>query len=41
MKKEDIFELGIGTWKINPEDFDKDLESLLYSYKNGQNYLGL
>lgn len=41
MKKEDIFGLGIGTWKINPEDFDKDLESLLYSYKNGQNYLGL
>lgn len=41
MKKEDIFELGIGTWKINPEDFDKDLEALLYSYKNGQNYLGL
>lgn len=41
MKKEDIFELGIGTWKINPEDFDKDLEALLYSYHQGQNYLGL
>ncbi len=41
MQKENIFELGIGTWKINPEDFEKDLEALLYSYKNGQNYLGL
>lgn len=41
MKKEDIFGLGIGTWKIDPEAFDQDLEALLYSYHHGQNYLGL
>jgi len=41
MEKEDIFELGIGTWKINPENFDNDLEALRYSYDHGQNYLGL
>ncbi len=37
MRKEDIFELGMGTWKINPEDFEQDLEALLYSYNHGQN----
>lgn len=41
MKKEDIFKIGIGTWKINCDDFDKDLDALIYSYQKGENYLSL
>lgn len=41
MDKKDIFNIGIGTWKIDPENFEKDLEALKYSYENGQNYLAL
>ncbi len=41
MKKEDIFKIGIGTWKIDCENFDNDLQALIHSYKKGENYLSL
>lgn len=41
MNKNDIFKIGIGTWKIDPENFEKDLEALKYSFELGQNYLPL
>ena len=41
MNKNDIFKIGIGTWKIDPENFEKDLEALKYSFDLGQNYLPL
>ena len=36
-----IFPLGIGTWKIDKDHFDADLEALLTSVSGGQNYLSL
>ena len=41
MDKNDIYKIGIGTWKIDPDNFTKDMEALKYSYENGQNYLAL
>lgn len=41
MNKNDIFKIGIGTWKIDPENFEKDIEALKYSFDKGQNYLPL
>ncbi|MBR0427070.1 MAG: aldo/keto reductase [Clostridia bacterium] len=41
MNKNDICKIGIGTWKIDPENFEKDLEALKYSFDLGQNYLPL
>ena len=41
MNKNDICKIGIGTWKIDPENFEKDLEALNYSFDLGQNYLPL
>ena len=41
MEKNDIFKIGIGTWKVDPENFEKDLEALNYSFELGQNYLPL
>jgi len=41
MDKKDIYKIGIGTWKIDPDNFDKDMEALKYSFVNGQNYLAL
>ena len=41
MNKNDIFKIGIGTWKIDPDNFGKDIEALKYSYELGQNYLPL
>ena len=41
MNKNDIFKIGIGTWKIDPDNFEKDLEGLKYSFEKGQNYLPL
>ena len=41
MKKENIFKIGIGTWKIDCENFDNDLQALIHSYKKGENYLSL
>lgn len=36
-----LFPIGIGTWKINYENFSNDIDALLYSYRKGQNYLSL
>ena len=41
MNKNEIFKIGIGTWKVDPENFEKDLEALKYSFELGQNYLPL
>lgn len=41
MDKNDIFKIGIGTWKVDPDNFEKDIEALKYSYEIGQNYLPL
>ncbi len=41
VNKNDIFELGIGTWKIDYENIENDMESLIHSYNLGQNYLSL
>ena len=41
MNKNDIFKIGIGTWKVNPDEFEKDLEALKFSFELGQNYLPL
>ena len=41
LNKKDLCKIGIGTWKIDPDNFDNDLKGLLYSYNNGQNYLSL
>lgn len=41
VEKKQIFPIGIGTWKIDYENFEKDLDGLLYSISNGQNYLSL
>lgn len=39
--KNEIFEIGVGTWKIEPENMEHDIEALLHSYSLGQNYLSL
>ena len=36
-----IFKIGIGTWKIDPENFNNEIEGLKYSFDKGQNYLSL
>lgn len=41
INKNDIFELGIGTWKIDYENIENDMEALIHSYNLGQNYLSL
>ena len=41
MNKDNIFKIGIGTWKIDPDNFEKDLDALNYSFELGQNYLSL
>ena len=41
MNKDDIFKIGIGTWKVDPDNFEKDLDALKYSFELGQNYLPL
>lgn len=41
VKKNELFNIGIGTWKINPDSINDDLEGLLHSYNKGQNYLSL
>ena len=41
INKNDIFELGIGTWKIDYENIKNDMQSLIHSYNLGQNYLSL
>ncbi len=39
--KKDIFPIGIGTWKIDYENFNNDIDALVHSYNKGQNYLSL
>lgn len=41
IEKKDIFDIGIGTWKIDYENIENDMEALQYSYQMGQNYLSL
>lgn len=41
IKKEDLCPIGIGTWKINYENFNNDIDALVHSYNSGQNYLSL
>ena len=41
MNKKDLFPIGIGTWKIDYENFNNDIDALVHSYKKGQNYLSL
>jgi diketogulonate reductase-like aldo/keto reductase len=41
INKEDIFPIGIGTWKLNYENINNEIEALMYSYEKGQNYLSL
>lgn len=41
VKINEIFPIGIGTWKIDYENFSNDIDALLYSHKKGQNYLSL
>ena len=41
MNIESIYKIGIGTWKVDPDNFEKDLDALRYSFELGQNYLPL
>lgn len=41
INKNNIFKIGIGTWKIDYANIDNDMEALLHSYNIGQNYLSL
>ncbi len=41
INKDEIFSIGIGTWKINYENIENDEKGLNYSYEKGQNYLSL
>lgn len=41
VNKEELFKIGIGTWKINYENFENDIDALIHSFNKGQNYLSL
>ncbi len=41
LNKNEIFPIGIGTWKIDYENIENDMKGLEYSYERGQNYLSL
>lgn len=41
INKDDIFPIGIGTWKIDYDNINNDIEGLNHSYVKGQNYLSL
>ncbi len=41
IKKEDLYKIGIGTWKIDYENFENDIDALIHSYNKGENYLSL
>ena len=41
MNKDNIFKIGIGSWKVDPDNFKEDLKALKYSFDQGQNYLSL
>lgn len=35
----DIHPIGIGTWTISKQNYDKDIKGLLYSFSKGQNLI--
>ena len=35
IKKDEIFPIGIGTWKIDYENIENDVNGLLHSYNCG------
>lgn len=37
VKLEDLHPIGIGTWTISKDNYEKDIKGLLHSFKNGQN----
>ena len=37
----DIHPIGIGTWTISKQNYDKDIKGLLYSFSKGQNLIEL
>lgn len=39
IEKEDLFPIGIGTYKLNLDERTKTLDGLLYSYEKGQNFM--
>lgn len=41
MNKNEIYPIGIGTWKIDYENIDNDIPGLNYQIENGQNYWAL
>ena len=41
INKKELFPIGIGTWKIDYENFDNEIDALVHSYNKGQNYLSL
>ena len=41
MNKDNIFKIGIGSWKVDLDNFEQDLKALKYSFDQGQNYLSL
>ena len=41
ISKTNIYPIGIGTWKIDYENFNNDIDALVHSYNKGQNYLSL
>lgn len=41
LNKNDIFPIGMGTWKIDYKNIENDIKGLKYSYEKGQNYLSL
>ena len=41
IEKNNIFPLGIGTWKIDTKNIKNTLEALKVSISNGQNYMSL
>lgn len=41
LNKNDIFPIGIGTWKIDYENIENDIKGLRHSCEIGQNYLSL
>ena len=41
VNKNELFPIGIGTWKVDYENFEKDIDALIYSHNKGQNYLSL
>lgn len=41
ISKTNIYPIGVGTWKIDYENFENEIDALMHSYNLGQNYLSL